>query len=116
MDTPIWAIMLFIVVSAISAFSTFLVKISAPKITRNIRRLIKNWQFFLGIALYGVSTILSLFALKAGELSVLYPFVALQYVWANILSKKYLGESITLLKWAGIGLIFLGVSMIGLGA
>jgi drug/metabolite transporter (DMT)-like permease len=116
METPIWAILLFAIVSVISAFSTLLVKISAPKITRNIRRLIKNWHFFLGIALYGVATVLSLFALRVGELSVLYPFVALQYVWTTFLSKKYLHEKITWLKWAGIGLIFLGVSLIGLGA
>jgi drug/metabolite transporter (DMT)-like permease len=116
MGTPVWAILLYVIISVMSAVATFFVKISAPKITRNVRRLIKNWQFFFGIGLYGISTILSLFALKAGELSVLYPFVALQYVWANILSKKYLSEKINWLKWAGIGLIFLGVSLIGLGA
>ncbi|MBN1544110.1 EamA family transporter [Candidatus Woesearchaeota archaeon] len=116
METPIWAIALFIIVSVISAFATFFVKLGAPKVTRKIRKLVRNWQFFLGIFIYGIATILSLFALKAGELSVLYPFVALQYVWANMLSKKYLGEKITALKWAGIALIFAGVSLIGVGA
>jgi len=116
METPIWAIGLFIIVSVMSAVATFFVKIGAPKITRNIKRLVKNWHFFFGISIYGLATILSLIALKFGQLSVLYPFVALQYVWANILSKKYLGEKITALKWAGIALIFVGVSLIGMGA
>ena len=116
METPLWAIGLFIFVSVISATATFFVKISAPKITRNIRNLLKNWQFFLGIFLYGFSTIISIVALKAGELSLLYPFVALQYVWTNFLSKKYLGEKITAFRWGGVALIFLGVMLIGMGA
>ncbi|MBW2971884.1 EamA family transporter [Candidatus Woesearchaeota archaeon] len=116
METPIWTIALFIVVSVMSAFATFFVKLGAPKITRNIKKLVRNWQFFFGIFLYGLCTLLSLAALKYGQLSVLYPFVALQYVWANILSRKYLEEKITWLKWAGIAMIFLGVSLIGMGA
>ena len=116
MGTPLWTIILFIIVSFISATATFLVKISAPKITRNIHRLLKNWQFFLGITLYGIGTVISLVALKHGELSVLYPFVALQYVWANLLSKKFLREEMNAYKWTGIALIFTGVTLIGIGA
>ena len=116
MDTPLWTIVLFIIVSAISAVATFLVKISAPKITRKLKRLLKNWQFFLGIFLYGCSTVLSIAALRYGELSVLYPFVALQYVWANLLSKRFLGEELNVYKWLGVALIFVGVTLIGVGA
>ncbi len=116
MDTPLWTIILFIIVSFISAAATFLVKISAPKITRNVKKLLKNWQFFLGLFLYGIATIISLVALKFGELSVLYPFVALQYVWANLLSKRYLDEELNLYKWIGVTLIFVGVTLIGIGA
>lgn len=116
MDTPLWTILLFVAVSFISAVATFLVKISAPKITRNVRRLLKNWQFFLGIFLYGIGTIISLVALKYGQLSVLYPFVALQYVWANLLSNRFLGEELNIYKWLGVALIFTGVTLIGFGA
>jgi len=116
METPIWAIILFVIVSMISATATFLVKLSAPKITRNIRKLLKNWQFFLGIFMYGSGTIVSMIALRHGELSVLYPFIALQYVWANFLSMKYLKENINSYKWIGIAFIFLGVALIGMGA
>ena len=116
MKTPLWTIVIFIIVSVMSAFATFLVKLSAPKITRNLKNLLNNWQFFTGIFIYGLSTVISVIALKFGELSVLYPFVALQYVWTNLLSKKFLGEKITLLKWAGVGFIFLGVVLIGFGA
>jgi drug/metabolite transporter (DMT)-like permease len=116
METPIWTIALFILVSLMSAVATFFVKLGASKITRNIKRLLKNWHFFLGMLLYGSSTIIAIVAFKYGELSVLYPFVALQYIWANFLSSKFLGEKIVPLKWAGVALIFLGVALIGIGA
>ena len=116
MGTPIWAIGIFIVVSMVSAVATFLLKLAAPKISRSVKKLFRNWQLLLGVALYGFATILSLVALRAGELSVLYPFVALQYVWTNILSKRYLGEPMSALKWGGIVLIFAGVSLISAGA
>ncbi|MFC1741523.1 EamA family transporter [Nanoarchaeota archaeon] len=115
METPLWTIAVFICVSVISAIATFLVKLGASKITRNIRRLLKNWHFFSGVFLYGFATIISIAALRFGELSVLYPFVALQYVWTNLLSRKFLDEKITLLKWVGVALIFLGVVLIGFG-
>ena len=91
-------------------------KQASAKLTRRVRDLFSNWKLFFGVFLYGIGTVLSLVALKFGELSVLYPFVALQYVWANILSKKYLGEELNLLKWSGIALLFVGVTLVGLGA
>ncbi|MBW2964293.1 EamA family transporter [Candidatus Woesearchaeota archaeon] len=116
MATPIWTIAVFIVVSVASAFATFFLKLAAPTLSLNIKKLIRNWRLILGLFLYGIGTLLSLAALKFGELSVLYPFVALQYVWANFLSKKYLGEELNWLKWAGVALIFVGVTLVGLGA
>ena len=116
MDTAIWAIGLMIVVSVFSAVATFFLKLAAPAMSFNLRKLVKNWKLISGLVLYGVGTLLALVAYKGGDLSVLYPFVALQYVWANILSKRFLDEKITFLKWGGIVLIFVGVSLIGAGA
>lgn len=116
MATPTWTIAVFIVVSVFSAFATFFLKLAAPTMSLSVRKLIRNWRLIIGLFLYGIATLISLVALKFGELSVLYPFVALQYVWVNFLSKKYLGEELTLLKWAGVVLIFLGVTLVGLGA
>jgi drug/metabolite transporter (DMT)-like permease len=114
--TPIWAICTMIITSAISAFATFNLKIAASQISRSIKQTLKTKRLWVGVIFYGIGTLGSLFAIKAGELSVLYPFVALQYVWAVILSRRYLGEKIKALKWAGIAMIFIGVTMIGLGA
>ena len=116
MATALWAIGLIICTSFFSASGTFFIKLASPEMTLNMKKLIRNWKLLLGLFLYGISTLLALAAFRGGELSVLYPFIALQYVWTNILSKKYLAEKINGLKWLGIVLIFIGVSLIGLGA
>ena len=36
--------------------------------------------------------------LKGGDLSILYPFVALTYIWVSLLSVKFLGEKMNLIK------------------
>lgn len=116
MATHWWAIGIMIISSFFSSSGTFCIKLAAPKMAFSVRKLIKNNLLILGLFLYGFSTIFSLIAFRGGELSVLYPFIALQYVWANILSRKYLDEHIGLMKWVGIALIFVGVSLIGMGA
>jgi len=115
MATATWAIIAMMVVSIVSAMATFFLKLAAPKMTLNLGKLLKNWRLILGLFFYGISVIISLPAMRAGELSVLYPFVALQYVWTGFISMKYLKEKMTVLKWAGVGLIIVGVSLIGIG-
>ena len=75
----------------------------------------KNYNLFAGVALYGAGTVLFIPALKGGDLSVLYPFVALVYIWVSLLSVKFLGEKMNKFKWAGVALIIIGVTFIGLG-
>jgi len=55
-------------------------------------------------------------SLKYGELSVLYPIIALSFVWVNIISFELLGESLNTFKWAGVSLIIIGVTCIGFGS
>ena len=116
MATAIWAIIAMVIVSAGSAFATFFLKLAAPKMTFRLKRLLRIKHLWIGLTLYGLSTILTLFAFSAGELSVLYPFVALQYIWASLLSMKYLGEKMGAVKWAGVMLISVGVVLVGIGA
>ena len=54
-------------------------------------------------------------ALRGGDLSVLYPLIALSYVWVSILSQFILHDNMNFLKWAGVVSIIVGVSFIGMG-
>lgn len=115
MATQLWAIGLVISATLVGAFGPILLKKASEKKLSSIKSLSTNYHLFGGIALYALGTLLFIPALKGGDLSVLYPFVALAYVWVSLLSVRFLGEKMNRLKWLGIALIILGVSFIGIG-
>lgn len=116
MATQLWAIGLVVMATFIGAFGPILLKKASAKKLSSIRELAKNYYLFGGVSLYGMGTLLFIPALKGGDLSVLYPFVALTYIWVSFLSVKFLGEKMNKLKWFGIASIIIGVSLIGLGS
>lgn len=73
-------------------------------------------SLFFGYALYGLSTVLLVLALRHGELSMLYPLIALNYVWVTVLSVIVFHDSVTVLKVLGILVIVTGVAIMGRGA
>ncbi len=72
-----------------------------------------NLPLMSGLALYGVSTVLLVLALREGELSLLYPVISLTYAWVTVLSVVWLGEHIDVYKTAGIVVIIAGVALLG---
>jgi multidrug transporter EmrE-like cation transporter len=76
-------------------------------------KIISNVPMFGGLACYGISTMLLVLALRYGELSVLYPIIALTYVWVSILSVGFLGETLNVYKLVGLVFIVAGVAVLG---
>jgi len=68
-----------------------------------------------GYCLYGLNTVLLVFALRDGELSILYPIIALTYVWVTILSVVFFHETMNFLKLAGVAVVVIGVAVMGKG-
>jgi multidrug transporter EmrE-like cation transporter len=68
---------------------------------------------FEGYALYGISTVLLVLALRQGELSLLYPVFTLTYVWVTVLSMIVFHDSMNAFKVAGISTIIAGVAVLG---
>jgi multidrug transporter EmrE-like cation transporter len=116
MATKLWAIGLVLLASLIGSFGPIMLKKASGKISMSIKSLIKNYYLFLGILFYAIGTILFVPALKGGELSVLYPLVAITYVWVSLWSIKILKEKMNKQKWIGVALVIIGVAFIGLGA
>lgn len=75
-----------------------------------------NPAIFSGYCLYGVFTVLFVFALKHGELSILYPLISLSYVWVAIVAVIALHEAMNLYKLIGIAIIVSGVTVLGRGS
>ena len=72
-------------------------------------------QLFAGYCLYGVFTVMFIFALRHGELSILYPLIALGYVWVTITAVLAFHESMNPFKIIGLLIIICGVGVLGFG-
>jgi uncharacterized membrane protein len=81
----------------------------------NLIAIVTNAPLMGGYALYGFNTLLMVLALRKGELSLLYPIIALTYVWVTLLSYTLLHEPPNLFKNFGIALIVIGVAVLGSG-
>ena len=106
------AILLVVTSTLIGSFGSLLFKRSSSK-TRFSFGLLKDKVFLFGFSLYALSSVFYIFALKFGDLSLVYPLVSLAYIWIIILSKILLDEKINKYKIAGTSFIILGVILIG---
>ncbi|MFH1409291.1 MAG: EamA family transporter [Nanoarchaeota archaeon] len=116
MATNILSIIAVIFASLMGGYASILMKKASASFGISIRKLIRNYPLIIAVALYGISTLIYIPALKYGELSVLYPLVAMTYIWTSLFSVRLLGEKMNNWKWMGIGFILLGVASIGAGS
>jgi uncharacterized membrane protein len=87
-------------------------KLSSENFSFNPVDLIQNYKFFIGAMFYASSALLFVWALKFGNLSLLYPIIATTYIWVTLFSMIFLNEQFPLFKWTGILLIIAGISLI----
>ena len=80
---------------------------------RSIIAIVTNGYVFFGYTLYAINMVLLVLALRHAELSILYPIIALTYVWVALLSFFVLHERMSALRIGGIALIIIGVAAIG---
>lgn len=78
--------------------------------------ILTNFSLVAGYGLYGLNTIMLVLALRDGELSQLYPIIAMTYVWVTLLSYTLLKEPPNWYKNIGIATIVVGVAVIGRGS
>ena len=109
------AIGLVFTCTILGAAAQLLMKLGMSHFQPDLAAILTNLPLVAGYALYGVNTLLLVLALKDGELSTLYPIIALTYVWVTLLSYALLGERVNSYKNAGIIAIVLGVAILGRG-
>lgn len=66
-----------------------------------------------GIGLLASWMIFQLSLLSRADLSFVLPVTSMSYVLTAIMGKVFLYEHVSLIRWAGIGVICLGVSVVG---
>ncbi|GEM_PF-128900 len=116
LKTKISAILLVLLCTVFTSIGQVLFKTGSKNLALNLHLLITNYPLILGLLSYAIGAFILIVALKKGELSVLYPFISMSFVWVSFLSVKYLSEHMSAFKWAGIFVIFLGISCIGFGS
>ncbi len=116
--TEIRSIGLVFLCTLVGAAAQILMKYGTGRLPANpgLAALALNLPLVAGFACYAVNTVLLVLALRRGHLSVLYPIIALTYVWVTILSPRIFHDPVNALKAVGVGLIVIGVSMIGAGS
>lgn len=110
------AILLMVCCTLFTSTGQILWKMGVSRIDFGNIITIFNVPFLLGFAAYGMGAILMLIAFKSGELSILYPIIATSYVWVTLVSPFFFSEVISILKWIGIGVIVISVSILGFGS
>jgi len=109
----LWSIVVVSLTSIVGALGALFFKMGSAKFSLSVSGLFKNKNLLTGVVLYAIATVVFVFALKGGELSILYPFISTGYIWTVIFSVRFLGEGMNRYKWLGIALIIIGVSVIG---
>ena len=77
--------------------------------------LVTDIPLIAGYSFYGLMTVAMVMALREGELSKLFPIIALTYVWVTLLSYWLLKDTPNWYKNAGIVTIVIGVAILGQG-
>ena len=101
--------------SFIGSFGAVLLKAGAARLQFSLPGLITNWRLAAGVVIYLLSFVFFVQGMRHGELSVLYPLVALGYLWTVLWSKWFFDEPLTWAKFAGLGLILVGISILFIG-
>lgn len=101
--------------TVLGAAAQILMKIGMAHFAAAPLAIVTNVPLITGYVLYGINTLLLVLALKEGELSMLYPIIALTYVWVTLLSYTLLHEQPNVYKNVGITTIVIGVAVLGRG-
>jgi multidrug transporter EmrE-like cation transporter len=115
MTTPVASMVFVATAGFIGSFGAAFLKAGAAHLKGSIASIITNWRLAAGIAAYGISSVFFVRGMAQGELSVLYPLVALGYMWTMLWSKVFFGERFTRAKFGGLALILAGLAVLGWG-
>jgi multidrug transporter EmrE-like cation transporter len=114
------ALLMVTTCTIIGAFAQLLIKSGANTLPAHLGfdvasavAILTNTKVIAGYTLYGINTVLLVLALRHAELSILYPIIALTYVWVSLLSVFVLHEHMNWDRAIGIVLIVFGVTVIG---
>lgn len=110
--TQLKSILLILFCTIITSVGQLMWKYGAMRLPE----LVTNTPLMVALGTYVIAAALLIVSFKGGEVSVLYPMYATNYIWVSILSALYLAEPLNGFKFAGMAAVIVGVVMIGRGS
>lgn len=108
----IYIILFSILLGAVGQIAFKFGAVRIPDTGSLLVKMIAAWPILAGLGLYGVSTLLWIYALRTVELSYAYPLISLGYVLVFIASFFLFHEAIGLLRLGGMVLILAGIVLV----
>ena len=116
MATKLRSILIVLFTTLLTSSAQILWKKGSATLTSDILGILSNYYILGGVLLYIIGGTLIIIAFRGGEVSVLYPIIAMSYIWVNLLSVKFLNETMNFFKWMGVLTIIAGIVLIGYGS
>jgi len=117
------SIVYILIMVTIIAVAQTLIKTGMNKITitnlisiinvSTIISIITNAYVIAGIILYAGTLVMLLGVMSKEDVSFVYPLLSIGYILTAIFATIFLHESVSIIRWEGIFLIFLGSFFIG---
>ena len=108
MNNLLMGIPLVCVGAVFGAFGSLFFKRASASFSLTLKGILQK-DLLIGFALYCSAAGLTMVALRFGDLSLLYPFVAIGYITSALIGWKTLGEPMNKGKMLAIALIILGL-------
>lgn len=77
-----------------------------------VARAVANPWLILGVVLQASFFFIYLVLLSRADVSLVLPLTAIDYIVVAVLAQYMLGETVTVARWAGMGLIVAGVGLL----
>ena len=89
-----------------------LTEASSERVGGMVARAVSNPWLILGVVLQASFFFIYLMLLSRADVSLVLPLTAIDYIVVAVLAQAMLGETITLTRWAGMGLIVAGAGLL----
>jgi drug/metabolite transporter (DMT)-like permease len=114
-----WWLVLLSVASGVAGQTVIKLGVSQPgaaEATQNLIALVtmilRSPLVLLGLMLYGIGALAWIAVLSRLDLSMAYPFLALNFILVTVSSRFLLGEEVPALRWLGILVICSGIWLV----
>ena len=71
-----------------------------------------SWQLGLSVMSFLLAMLLWRYMLKNFDLSLVFPFTSISYIFTIMLAMFFLDEMLSPIKWTGIAFIIIGVALL----